>query len=262
MATKKVYEWEFDLEEYTMTTDILEDYVARMKTRRSLMEDDLINEITAERTDIRPETLRMCSQLLGEKIIEKVCDGHIVTTTTATYTPAIPGIFMGASGAIDTNKNIPTINIVPSAAMRENLKLVKLKYSGLVRSMGGARIGLVRDVTTDKTNGTITPGGILDVTGNKIRCVESKEGSKWAVRFLKAETMEETATVTLLAINDPKRLMFNAPALEDGTYILQIETYFSNSAVLLKQPRIIDYSMTLYVGDRPSSGGNDRPEIE
>lgn len=264
MATKKVYEWEFDLEEYTMTTDIQEDYVARMKTRRSLVEDDLINEIVSERTDIRPETLQMCSRLLGEKIIEKVCDGHIVTTSTATYTPTIPGIFIGTSGAVDTSKNIPTVNALPSMAMRESLKSVKLKFSKLVRSMGGARIGLVRDVTTDKTDGTITPGGILDVTGNKIRCVEGKEGGKWAVRFLNAETMEEVAAVTLLAINDPKRLMFTAPALKDGAYILRIETYFSATKQLLNNARTIDYPITLYVGDRPDSGDSDddRPVIE
>lgn len=264
MATKKMHEWEFDLEEYTMTTDIQEDYVARMKTRRSLGEEDLINEIVAERTDIRPETLRMCNQLMGDKLIEMVSDGHIVATRSATYTPTIPGIFMGTSGAVDASKNIPVVNVTPSAAMRENLKLVKLKYSGLVRTMGGARIGLVRDVTTDKTDGTITPGGLLDVTGNKIRCVDAKGEGLGAVRFLKADTREEVATVTLLGINDPKRLMFNVPALADGAYILQIETWFSNSAVLLKQARIIDYPITLYVGERPDSGDgdDDRPVIE
>lgn len=262
MATKKVYEWEFDLEEYLMTQDVLEDYVARMKTRRSLTEDDLIAEITAERTDIRPETFRMCNQLMSEKIIEKVCDGHIVSTATATYTPTIPGVFQGTSGVVDTSKNIPTVNVSPSTGMREALKSVKLKFSQLVRSMGGARIGLVRDVTTDKTDGTITSGGILDVTGNKIRCINAEGTGMGTVRFLNAETREEVATVSLLAINDPKRIMFTAPSLEDGAYILQIETCFSSSSMRLKQARFIDYSMTLYVGARPDDGGGDRPEIE
>ena len=262
MATKKVYEWEFDMEEYLITSDVLEDYVARMKTRRSLVEDDLIIEITAERTDIRPETFRMCNQLMSEKIIEKVCDGHIVSTATATYTPTIPGVFQGTSGVVDTSKNIPTVNVSPSTAMREALKSVKLKFSQLVRSMGGARIGLVRDVTTGKTDGTITPGGILDVTGNKIRCINAEGTDIGAVRFLNAETREEVAAVSLLAINDPKRVVFTVPALADGAYVLQIETCFSSSAIRLKQARLIDYPVTLYVGARPDNGESDRPEIE
>jgi hypothetical protein len=99
VATKKVYEWEFDLGEYLMTSDVLEDYVARMKTRRSLAEDDLIGEITVERTDIRPETFRLCNQLMSDKIIKKVCDGHIVSTATATYVPTILGVFLGTSNS-------------------------------------------------------------------------------------------------------------------------------------------------------------------
>lgn len=257
-----MYEWEFDLEEYLMTQDVLEDYVARMKTRRSLEEDDLIAEITAERTDIRPETFRMCNQLMGEKIMEMVCEGHIVSTATAVYTPMIPGVFQGTTGVVDTTKNIPAVNAAPSMAMREALKSVKLKFSKLVRSMGGARIGLVRDVTTEKTDGTITPGGILDVTGNKIRCINADGTGLGAVCFLKADTHEEAAFVPLLAINDPKRIMFTAPALEDGAYILQIETWFSSSSMRLKQARIIDYPVTLYVGARPDDGEDDRPVIE
>lgn len=264
MATKKVYEWEFDLEEYLMTPDVLEDYIARMKTRRTLVEEDLIEEIVSERTDIRPDTLRMCAGLMSDKLIQKIQDGHIVSTTTATYVPTILGLFMGTSGVVDPAKNMAVVNISPSTKMREALKAVKLKFSNYVRTMGGARIGLVRDVTTEKIDGTITPGGMLDVTGNKIRCINADGSGIGVVRFLKADTMTEAATVTLLGVNDPKRLMFNVPALADGAYILQIETYFSNSAVLLKQSRTIDYPVTLYVGDRPSSGDDedDRPVIE
>ena len=82
------------------------------------------------------------------------------------------------------------------------------------------------------------------------------------VRFLKADTREEVATVTEFGINDPKRLMFIAPTLDEGGYILQIETYFSTSNTLLKQPRTIEYPVTLYVGERPSTGGDSGEEDE
>ncbi len=258
MAVKNNYEWEFDLEEYLMTTDVSEDYVARMKTGSTIVLDDLVKEIVGERTDIRPETITMCAQLLGEKIIEKICEGHIVSTATATYTPSIPGVFIGTSGVVDATKNVPTINVSPSSALKEALKSVKLKYSQTVRSMGNARIGLVTDSTTGSTDGKITPGGIIDVTGNKIRCLNSDGTGIGTVRFLKASTREEVATVSILAINDPKRLMFNVPAtLTDGEYVLQVETYFSSSSALLKQPRTIEYPINLYVGNKPSDTTED-----
>lgn len=261
MDLNKKYEWEFDLEEYTMTTDVSEDYLARVKTGKTYTEEDLIKDIVLARTDIRPETLRMCNQLMADQIQERLGEGHIVITQTATYTPSLPGVFMGTSGKINPEKNVCAINVTISDALRKMLKNVTPKFSGFVRSMGGARIGLVRDVTTEKTDGTITPGGMLDVTGNKIRCLNADGTGIGAVRFLNAETREEVATVPMIGINDPKRLVFNAPAtLTDGAYILQVETYYSNAVARLKQARLIDYPITLYVGKRPSTGGGDEEE--
>jgi hypothetical protein len=37
---------------------------------------------------------------------------------------------------------------------------------------------------------------------------------------------------------------------------------FSTSVTRLKQARLIDYLVTLYVGARPDNGESDRPEIE
>lgn len=260
MNQTRTYEWEFDLDEYTMTKDVAEDYIAKVKTGKTCTEEDIIRDIVAERTDIRPETLRMCNQLMGDKIIQKLCQGHIVATTTSVFSPSIPGVFMGTSGRIDAEKNVCVINITSSDALRKALALVKPKYSGHVRTLGGARISLIRDVTTGKTDGSITSGGMLDVTGNKIRCINADGTGIGIARFLKADTREEVATVPLIGINDPSRLVFNAPALEDGSYLFQVETCFSNSALLLKQPRVIEYPIVLYVGERPSSGGSGEEE--
>lgn len=260
MDLTRTYEWEFDLEEYTMTRDVVEDYLAKVKTGKTCTEEEIIKDIIAERTGIRPETLRMGNQLMGDKIIEKLCEGHIVVTATAIFVPSIPGVFMGTSGRVDSEKNVCVVNVTPTDAIRKALLHVKPKYSGRVRSLGGARVGLIRDVATGKTDGTITSGGMLDVTGNKIRCLNADGSGIGVVRFLKADTREEAATVPLIGINDPSRLVFNAPTLEDGSYLFQVETCFSNTAVLLKQPRIIEYPITLYVGERPSSGGGGEEE--
>lgn len=262
MDLTKTYEWEFDLEEYTMTTDVSEDYLARMKTGKTADEEEIIKGIAIERTDIRPETLRMCNQLMGDKIIQKLCEGYIVSTQTATYVPSITGVFMGSTGNVDSTKNLCIVNISNSQALRKALKNVKPKFSGLVRTMGGARIALVRDVRTKKTDGTITPGGMIDVTGSKIRCLNADGSDVGVIRFLNADMRAEVATVDAaeLGMNDPSHLMFNAPALDEGAYILQIETYFSNATTLLKQPRLIDYPVTLYVGERPSTGGGEEEE--
>lgn len=256
MEDEKTYEWKFDLEEYAMTTDVLEDYKAQVVTK-SLNINDVIRSITAERTDLRPETLATSAQLIDNKIIELVSEGNSVSTGTALYLPAILGVFMGNKGIFDPAKNSCTVNINPSAALRNKVSKVKAKFSGNVKSSGGARISLVKDIATGKTDGTITSGGMLDITGSKIKSINADGTGIGKVCFINAETKAEAGVVALLGINAPSRLVFNAPALADGAYILQIETYFSNSKILLKQARILEYPILLYVGARPG----DRPGI-
>ena len=50
-----------------------------------------------------------------------------------------------------------------------------------------------------------------------------------------------------------------------GRHFRPVEMFdlnFSTSVTRLKQARLIDYLVTLYVGARPDNGESDRPEIE
>ena len=262
MATKK-YVWKFDLEEYLMTKDVLEDYKAILKPIQSLDITDVARAIVEERTEYRVDTLVNTANLIDEKIRQLVCQNNIVKTGTAMFTPAIEGLFLGKTGTVDPAKNKCTVNIIPTAAMRSELDKVTMEFSGTVKESGGARIGLVKDVTTGKTDGTITPGGMIDVTGSKIRCINADGTGIGSLTLLKSTDRSVATSITLFGINDPSRLMFILPAnLEAGTYELTLETYFSTNSTQLKQPRTLVYSIPLVVGGGSSGGGDDRPEIE
>lgn len=256
--TKKSYEWSFDLNEYTMTKDIKEDYTAQVRTLKSKGLEEIANDISAERTEYRIDTIVNIGRLIDEKIRQLVAQGHIVTTGSAQFIPSIPGVFIGDKGVVDPAIHKCEVNIAPSQAMRAELAKVSPKFSGTVRSMGGARISLVKDVATGKTDGTITPGGMLDVTGIKIRSIGADGTGLGSVRLLKLSDQTIAADITQLGINDPSRLMFALPAdLADGEYQLVIETWFSSASILLKQLRTLVYPLTLVVGE----GGEERPEI-
>lgn len=262
MAIKK-YVWKFDLEEYLMTKDVLEDYKAILKPIQSLDITDVARAIVEERTEYRVDTLVNTANLIDEKIRQLVCQNNIVKTGTAMFTPAIEGLFLGKTGTVDPAKNKCTVNIIPTAAMRSELDKVTMEFSGTVKESGGARIGLVKDVTTGKTDGTITPGGMIDVTGSKIRCINADGTGIGSLTLLKSTDRSVATSITLFGINDPSRLMFTLPAnLEAGTYELTLETYFSTNSTQLKQPRTLVYSIPLVVGGGSSGGGDDRPEIE
>ena len=261
MAIKK-YVWKFDLEEYLMTKDVKEDFAGKVKPIQTFRLPDVAREVAKERTEYREDTLVSSYQLMEAKIRELACGNNIVITDTVQYAPGITGLFLGKKGVVDPAVNKAVINLNGTAAMRTELDQVVLEFSGNVREMGNAGFGLVKDVTTGKTDGTITPGGLLDVSGTKIRSVGADGTGLGTITLVNLADQSVAATITVLGINEPKRLMFNIPAdLAKGSYQLTLETWFSSHSTLLKQSRTLTYDIPLVVGGS-GGGGDDRPEIE
>lgn len=248
MNTEKSYVWKFDLEEYTLTKEVREDYLARVNTLRSVSLGDIARAIAAERTEYREETIAHIAGLISEKIQHFVCEGCTVATGATLLVPAITGTFTGEGGAFDPSRNRCTVNAVPSQELRRRMAGVAPVFSGHVRRQGGARIALVTDTPTGRTDGTLTAGGIVEVRGRKIRCLNADGTGPGRVCFVRADTGEEAAVVSSLAVNTHGRLIFNLPDLEEGHYFLRIETHYSSPDTRLKSMRFIEYPLPLTVG--------------
>ena len=263
MATEE-YKWFFDLVEFTMTKDVANDYTAAVKRLRSLTIEDVAKAICAERTEYRPETLVNTCKLVDEMICRLVCQGNTVVTGSAQYSPDLNGLFIGETGEVKP-ENKCIVNVSPSLALRREVAKVKPVFSGNVKNLGGARIGLVKDVTTGLTDGTITPGGMLDVPGAKLRCLNVDGTGVGQLTLVSTADESVAATITVLAVNDPSRLVFSVPAsLPVGSYRLKLETYYSNTSTLLKEARVLTSPLDLVVANADDSGGgdDDRPVIE
>ena len=245
MATKS-YKWFFDLTENLLTKDVTNDYIATVKTLLPKTGDTLADDIVKE-TAYNRETVIGVITLYDKKIIESVCQGNTVNTGSTLYAPALPGSFIGTDGVVDRTKHKPYVNINPSTGFRKELETVLPVFSGNVLDSGGAHIGLVTDSATGRTDGFMTPGNTIDITGKSIK-------------FVNVETDAVAATIASLTINDPGRVILVVPAsLTDGTYRLEIETYYSNNNTFLKSPRTLIYT-PLYIGKVPSSGGSGEDE--
>ena len=255
MATKS-YKWFFDLAENLLTKDVTNDYTATVKTLLPKTVDNLADDIVKE-TAYNRETVIGVITLYDKKIIESVCQGSTVNTGSTLYAPALPGSFVGTDGVVDPAKHKPYVNINPSVAFRKELETVLPVFSGNVLDSGGARIGLVTDSATGRTDGFMTPGNTIDITGKKIRSLNADGSGIGSIKFVNAETDAVAATVASTSINEPKRIILVVPAsLPEGTYRLEIETYYSNTSTLLKSPRTLIYT-PLYIGEVPTGGGGE-----
>ena len=247
MASTSGAKWFFDLVSYSLGSNGQNCYRATVNTNKSLTASDIASSIASERTDLREETILMVTNLVSDKIMEFVCDGNTVVMGEAVFKPAITGVFTGTTGATDSLKHECKVNIQSSVAFKKRLSSVETAFSGYVKEEGGARISLVTDIQTQSTKGIVTRGESIVIEGNKIKCVGQDGVSSGTARFISTES-EEATEVTKFAVNKPSKIVLVVPqTLEEGQYVLQIETYYSSPGTFLKSPRVIEYPLKLTV---------------
>ena len=236
--------WSFDLKENLLTTDIKDDYTAVQRKVLTLYPEDLAKLIAEERTEYRQQTITNIEEFVEEMIIRQVCQGNIVVTKAATYMPSIVGSFT-AEGLVDPDVNKPQVNVAISDEFRKALADVSLEFSGRVLETGGAAILTVTDLNTKRTDGHVGRGHMIRIGGRKIRALK-EDGSDGEITLY--NSLDTPETVTELGVNDPSEIIFIFPNdLKEGTFRLEIETYFSNSSTLLKTPRTLVCPIELVV---------------
>jgi hypothetical protein len=114
------------------------------------------------------------------------------------------------------------------------------------------RIDEFTDITTESVNGVLTPGGLFSVAGRKIKLF----GDDPAVGVYFASVDEAGRRVKAsgrLAENTASKLIGVAPALDAGTWRVEIETQYAGSGdTALKNPRVIESAFTLTVPEAAS----------
>ncbi len=246
MATTKY--WKVWLTPNLLTKDIDNDYIAEVSTsKQTLRNEDIAQRIVDEGSEIKYDTLLSIINQHDRIIREAVCDGYSVLTGVGQYSPRVTGSWIGKSANFDPSVNKLTLDMVLSKEMRDALSTVGVEVLG-VKEGGGASIGLVTDTYTGEANGYISAGEDILIEGTKIKVAGDPD--LCGVYFIPRDAPEETIykVERRLTQNDPSRIIARVPAtLEPGVYTLRIVTQFSNSAVLLKEPRTLEYEQPLVV---------------
>jgi hypothetical protein len=237
--------WKVWLRRNLLTKDVENDFIAEVSTAgETLRNSDIADAIIAARSEFRLETISNILQLRDELIRQKLAEGFAFQDGCVHISPRVGGAWLGVNASFDPETNKITLDIAPTMEMRSILDTVKVEVLGEKDS--GALIGLVTDVITGKTDGTITPNEDIIVTGDKIK-VSPEDEAELGVFFVDANGTE-TQVTRKLTENMPKKLILRVPALSDGTYTLKVVTRYSHSAQLLNEPRVITYEFPLKVG--------------
>jgi hypothetical protein len=240
----KQFTWKVWLRPNRLTRDVENDHVAEVSTvGKTLDDEDIARAIVDEGSELQYETLLDVFRRGDRLRYKRLQQGYVVRTGLCRVAPRVNGNWPGTTGRFDPGKHKLACDFTMTAGLRRALGEVGVEVLGALRVP--ARVGLVTDVTTGLTDGTVTPGGDLIITGVKIKVAPVDDPGIGV--FLVAADGSGIPFEPPYTVNDPKQIICRVPPAATGVYALQIVTRFSKNTRLLKAPRVIEYELPLEV---------------
>lgn len=212
------------------------DYTAVVKTYGSLNMIDIVNELKEDGMEFQPETVVDIIQRYCRKAAERVADGYSVNTGLVNMRPTVRGSFRG--DAWDEQRHRVRIAVRPSALLR---RAAEGAHVELVNQLPPPRaIHSVKDLTTGRTDGSLTRGHVAELRGSYLKIVGTAPAVGIAFRHAETGTIVRLDP-TDIALNNPSRLLITIPStLPPGPYALMLTTQgTSSSQRMLKEPCVI-----------------------
>jgi hypothetical protein len=235
--------WKAWLRHNLLTKDVKNDYVAEVSTiGNTLRNEDIAQHIVTGRSELRYETILSVLQERDTIVRDTLLNGSSVQDGNIHLAPRITGNWIGTDPQFDPELHKITVDAAPTAELRRALEEVGVDVLG-VKADGGAHIGLVTDVNTGKTDGTISRHGDIIITGEKIK-IAPTDNPDLGIFYVTADGLDYPGE-PFLTQNDPKKIICRVPNLPDGPFTLKIVTRFTSGNNLLKEPRTLTYELPL-----------------
>jgi hypothetical protein len=175
----------------------------------------------------------------------QLCDGFAINTGYFSVHPNVGGTFDKVTEGHDTGKHPVTFRFRTRAPLRALAEHVVVEIEGLADASG--YIDEFIDVTTEAINEVLTPGGMFNISGHKIKV--AGESPDIGVYFVSvADPSVRVKVAGHLAENTASKLIGIIPAsLTPGDWKPEVVTQFSSGSSFLKEPRVIESSLVLTV---------------
>lgn len=217
-----------------------DDCMAQVQDVRSYSLDEVIDLMARRGTTLTRADVSAVLQVYAEVVSELVSDGCAVNTPLFNTSFSISGVFAGMSDAFDKTRHNVSLNISAGTKLREAVKSIKTeKVDGVSTN---PLITEATDVVSGTVNMSLTPGGILSLTGSRLKFSTTDEEQGV---FLVAEGGIKVRCA-VVAENKPARVMVMIPQdLKSGTYYVEVRTKLDSSGKSIKRMKVGHFSKPL-----------------
>ena len=201
------------LSENPLTTSEENPYMARVKTKDTLNQDDLIRAMLKKNTTVTRQDIIVVLDLLRESVKEQILDGFNLVTDLFKTRVSIKGGFQSTADEFDKNRHRVCVNLTASSDFQSDLA-----YSAQVEATDpNAQSPIVRQIWDYRTKAfatEFTGGQLVMIRGAHFMEDEVETGV-----YLQPEGTEERITVPLLHNVTGRSLLCNFPeGLAAGRY--------------------------------------------
>jgi hypothetical protein len=232
--------------QYTLVENLLTpapgDFMAQPVNVRSYTLAEIIRRIQSRNTGLSEAQLTASINEFIEEVGLITEEGDTVNTPLVNTNLSIPGVFDGAADSYDGKRHRTRINA--NAGARLTIALTKVKPQKVEVPEPAPHILETKDIVSDTVNETLTPGGVLQLRGSRLRFLPAEAGNGV---FLVNEQGKETQ-LTVVAENKPSRTILLLPAdLSSGTYWVEVRSSSSVSGKPTKTLKTGRFAKTLTV---------------
>jgi hypothetical protein len=209
--------------QYTLVENLLtpapNDFMAQPVNVRSYTLAEILRRILSRNTGLSEAQLTASVNEFIEEVGLITEEGDTVNTPLVHTILSIPGVFEGAADSYDGKRHRTRINT--NAGVRLTTAIVKVKPQKIDVAETVPHILEAKDVVSDTVNETLTPGGVLQLRGSRLKFMPAEAGNGV---FLVDEQGVERQLTTVVE-NKPARIIVLLPAdLAVGTYWVEVRT--------------------------------------
>jgi hypothetical protein len=160
--------------------------------------------------------------------------GHIISDGWCTVALFIRGVFDSVSAPFDHSKHTLVAEYQMGPKLIGLLKTLAVKFLGLAES--GFFIAEVLDAFTNMRNTILSPLHNAWIRGGKVKVAGPHPDNGVYIVNMLTKVRIKLADSSLVQ-NKPSELLILLPALDPGTYQIEVTTQYTASSALLKEPR-------------------------
>lgn len=204
-------------------------YMAQVADVRSYTLDEIINLMMEKGSSVTRADAAAVLQVYGEVCALLVANGAALNTPLMNASMSISGVFDGANDSFDRRRHAVNLNMTAGTLLRDALASVKCEKTQIAST--DPYITEVKDVVSDTVNSALTKGGIVQITGSRLK-FDVKDETQGI--FFVPET-GAPVRATVVAENKPARLTALIPqTLDAGIRYIEIRTKLLDNNKSLK----------------------------